>query len=435
MDLEFQRKLLDVSRQMAENRALDPLLTYAMDIALELFDAERGYLVLVNRDGTLNFHVRRDRSGHDIEQPEEQISTSIFYKVVSEREPIVTARAMDDPKIDPSHSIDILKLRSVMCVPLIARNHVIGALYLENRSQDSIFIKKDLEPLQFFASQAAVSIENAMLNEELERLSRERAEELRIISETLQHKALEQGIIDKQILQEALENERARMIANFIQDASHHFRTPLAIINTNVDIVDRKMGDNPYDNYFGSIRKQVNVIVELVDTLNYMVNLDSVAIERAIQIDLNSIIREMYQVKLPMAKSKQIDIDIEEASKPIWIMGNLEFVRQALGRLLDNAIAFTPEKGLIKLRAYATDKYHIIEVDDNGAGISKDDLRHIFQRFFRSDKAGTTRGFGLGLSIALRIMELHDGHVDCQSEVGKGSIFRMIFPKGLKNED
>lgn len=431
MDTQLLKQLLDVSRQMAETRDLDPLLHYAMDIALELFDAERGYLVLVNRDATLDFPVKRDRSGRDIAKPEAEISTTILQRVVTDGKAIVTASAMEE--FDDSISISDLQLRSVVCVPLTTHNHVIGALYLENRSANSIFSKKALEPLEFFASLAAVSIENAMLNAELEALSRERAEDVRTLNEIFQHQALERGIVEKRVLEEVLERERTRVIANFIQDASHHFRTPLAIINTNVDIVNRKMGENPYTNYFASIRGQVNAIVDLVDTLNYMVNLDSVTIGNITRLDLNDIAREMVQVKQPSANQKRITMAFEAADSAVYISGNLEYVRQALGRLLDNAITFTLERGKIQIRVYDTPKHQIIEVDDNGAGIATHELPHIFKRFYRTDKAGTTRGFGLGLSIVQRIMELHEGAVDCHSEIDKGSIFRMIFPKGLQH--
>ncbi|MDQ7034920.1 MAG: HAMP domain-containing sensor histidine kinase [Anaerolineae bacterium] len=272
-----------------------------------------------------------------------------------------------------------------------------------------------------------------MLNAELETLSQERSEELRVISETFQHQALQQGILDKKILEEVLERERTQMIANFIQDASHHFRTPLSIINTNVDIMSRKMGENPYENYFDNIRGQVNTIVELVDTLNYMVQLDSVSLSGVTRIDLNNVARDMFQVKEPAAKQKKIRLVLEESDTGVYISGNLEFVRQAVGRLLDNAIMFTPESGIIKVRVYESREYQIIEVDDNGSGIEESDLEKVFKRFFRSDKAGTTRGFGLGLSIVQRIMDLHEGKADCQSAVGKGSVFRLLFPKGMKD--
>ena len=426
MDSKLLTQLFEVSRRMAETRDLYPLLNFAMETALQLFNAERGYLVLLNDDDTLDFHVKIDRHGEEIEQPEGQISTSIFHKVVSENKPIVTTNAMDE---HPSTSALDLKLRSVMCVPLTARDKVIGALYVENRNE-GIFAKKDAEPMQLFANMAAVSIENAMLNAEVESLLRQRAEELRLIGETLHDRALEHGNMDKNALREALERERMRVMANFIQDASHHFRTPLAIINTNVDIMQRKMGDNLYERYFNAIQSQVLVIDELVDTLNYMVNLDSVMIDHVTTLDLNSIARDMQAVKLPIAENKSIIMTLQAADEPIAIEGRLDFVRQALGRILDNAITFTPDNGEVKLRIFAEDDYRIIEVMDNGAGIEKGDLPSIFQRFYRSDKAGTTRGFGLGLSIAQRIMDLHDGFIYCDSEPGKGSIFRMIFPKG-----
>jgi signal transduction histidine kinase len=321
------------------------------------------------------------------------------------------------------------EVQSVMCVPLIARNRVIGALYLESR-KEGIFVKKDIEPLEFFASQAAVSIENAMLNAELEQVSRDRAEELRDFSEKFQAQVIQKGIIDKEGLERTLEVERARIITNFIQDASHHFRTPLSIINTSVDIVTRKMDSNVYDHYFDSIRSQVNVIVELVDTLNYMVKLDSAVFPLNDDVKLNDVVQDMYHVKLPIAKEKGITYKIEIANTNPVIKGSTEYLRQAVGRLIDNAITFTPTGHLVTVRVWEDNKYCGIEVDDMGVGISKEDFPNIFKRFFRSDKAGTTRGLGVGLSIAQRIVELHNGKIEVLTEENKGSIFRMKFAKG-----
>ena len=121
MDEVFFKKLLEISRHMAENRALNPLLNYAMQIALELLDAERGYLVLLNEDRSLDFRVKMDQNGNELEHPEEQISYSILNKVVSTNEPLVITDALLDPSLQNSDSVQALQLRSVMCAPLTAK--------------------------------------------------------------------------------------------------------------------------------------------------------------------------------------------------------------------------------------------------------------------------------------------------------------------------
>ena len=97
MDAIITEKLLDAARQMAGSRTMDPLLKYAMDVALELTGAEYGYLVLLDVDGKLDFRVNQDKDGREFEQPEEQISHSVFGKAISNHKSLVIADAINDP--------------------------------------------------------------------------------------------------------------------------------------------------------------------------------------------------------------------------------------------------------------------------------------------------------------------------------------------------
>ncbi len=160
--------LLDVTRQMAETRTLDPLLAYATQQALDLIGAEYGYLVLLNDDGSLDFRVQFSRDHTDPGDPQAQISESILWQVLKTGEPILSADAQVDERLQSAASVHALRIHSILCLPLIAHGHVLGALYIENRSGKGAFDRQDLRRMRYFASQAAVSIANAMLNEALE---------------------------------------------------------------------------------------------------------------------------------------------------------------------------------------------------------------------------------------------------------------------------
>ena len=97
-----------------------------MGVAIDLVGAEHGYLVWLRDDGSLNFKVRLDQNGDDIDSPEEQISHTILQKVIEKQEPLVIQDAIVDPKFKHSESIAALKLRSVMCVPLISKSWGFG---------------------------------------------------------------------------------------------------------------------------------------------------------------------------------------------------------------------------------------------------------------------------------------------------------------------
>jgi len=165
---DMLERLLDISRQMAETRALDPLLKFAMGEVLEFVQAEYGYLILLDEDGELNFRVRQNNKGKEIDEPDTQISHTIFDKVIKKRESVIIADAFADEEFQEAKSVLDLKILSVMCVPLISKDELFGALYVENRSARGVFEDEDLIPLEYFAAHAAVAIENAMLNDDLE---------------------------------------------------------------------------------------------------------------------------------------------------------------------------------------------------------------------------------------------------------------------------
>lgn len=164
MDIENLQQLLVIGRQMAETRELDPLLESAMNWVRKVCAAEFGYLILLEGD-TLVFRVGQDKDGNQLDESQQQISRTIFDQVITSGKGNITADALGS--FETASVLD-LQLRSVICVPLISRGNVLGAIYVENRSVSNLFQPKDLELLEYFAAQAAVSIENAILNEAME---------------------------------------------------------------------------------------------------------------------------------------------------------------------------------------------------------------------------------------------------------------------------
>ncbi len=243
MKEEMLEKLLDISRKMAENRFLDPLLEYAITVALELFDAEYGYLVLINADGSLDYRVRQDRQGSTLAKPDEQISHTIFEDVVQQNKSLVIANAYSDSDYKNADSVMALQLRSVMCVPLIARGNTLGAIYIENRSVKNLFTEDDIKPLEHFAAQAAVSIENAILNDELEDRVAIRTAELKRINKILLAEIEERKRMEKELhhlattdpLTGALNRRHFFELAEQEFDRSQRYNRKISIILFDVD--------------------------------------------------------------------------------------------------------------------------------------------------------------------------------------------------------
>lgn len=189
MSAEKFKKLLEIGRQLAETRELDPLLESATSMALSLVGAEFGYVVLLDKGADdYVFRVGQDKDGNRLPEPREQVSRTILRQVIRDGRGAITEDALSSLK--DASSVLKLRLRSVICAPLISRGEILGAVYVENRSASNLFHKEDLELLEYFAAQAAVSIENAILNENLEARVRERTLELEEANKKLRELAI-----------------------------------------------------------------------------------------------------------------------------------------------------------------------------------------------------------------------------------------------------
>ena len=171
-------RILDATRRMAEQRALNPLLAYIANEAMQLVGAERCYVVLFNDAGHLDFRETRDPQGRAIAHPNDQVSHSVLNKVRAHAEPLLLHDAMGDAQFDLSRSVHNLHLRSILCAPLISHDRAIGAIYVENRSMRGMFNEGQLALLALFANQAAVAMSNAALNDHLEECITARTQDL-----------------------------------------------------------------------------------------------------------------------------------------------------------------------------------------------------------------------------------------------------------------
>jgi PAS domain S-box-containing protein len=225
-----------------------------------------------------------------------------------------------------------------------------------------------------------------------------------------------------------LEKERVQILSNFITQASHEFRTPLTIIGTGAYLLKRTDDSDKKARHIYNIENQVKFINTLIDALTTMAKLDGIRELTTEEVDLRGIITTVHETQQQTLQSKDIHSTLELETQPLLVQADIDYLQQAIEAIVDNAVHFTPEGGTITICASSSDGNAIIEIIDTGVGIDADDLSHIFERFYRADKAGTTRGFGLGLPIAKRILELHQGRIEVESMLEQGSTFRILMP-------
>ncbi len=225
-----------------------------------------------------------------------------------------------------------------------------------------------------------------------------------------------------------LEKERVELLTRFIQGAAHEFRTPLTIINSSASLLARTDNEDKRHQKVQKIERQVFRIARLVDMLLQMTMLETTPSLANnpfnIRILLDSIATEMR-----FTRPSGAPITSEYAPNLPSVKGDAQYLQMALHHILENADRLTPPDGRINIRSYYQNHQVVVEIEDTGPGIAQEDMKHIFETFWRQDiTVRSTPGFGLGLSIARKIIELHDGQITVESQPGEGSIFRVSIP-------
>ncbi|MCB9135942.1 MAG: HD domain-containing protein [Anaerolineales bacterium] len=175
-ELERLYALVDVSKVINSSLDLTTVLNEVMDTIISLTGAERGFLMLSNLNGTLDFRVARNMARETLDEEEFKISSTIAHRVAAQGEPVLTTNAQEDPRFTGQHSVAIYNLRSILCVPLKVKGNVTGLIYADNRIRSGAFTQRDLNILTAFANQAAVALENARLFNDLQRSNFELAQ-------------------------------------------------------------------------------------------------------------------------------------------------------------------------------------------------------------------------------------------------------------------
>lgn len=226
----------------------------------------------------------------------------------------------------------------------------------------------------------------------------------------------------------AVQQERVNVLTAFIQNASHEFRTPLAIIGSSTYLMQKSNEPDKQLYHTRKIEEQVNRITRLVDQLLEIALLDSGQPISLAPTNLADLIRRVISGVQPHIDRKQLTLELDLAANVPLVKVDVEQLQSALLHLLDNAIRYTASHGSLGINLYQQDSQVIIEVCDTGVGISDVAMPHIFERFWRHDDPRNTPGFGLGLSLVQKIAAAHHGSVSVESTPGSGSIFRIILP-------
>jgi signal transduction histidine kinase len=238
-------------------------------------------------------------------------------------------------------------------------------------------------------------------------------------------------VSEAQRLELAAERQRSQVLRQFIDDASHDLRTPLATIFTSLFMLQRLAPPDPQiTRHLNTLNQQANRLQNSLDDLLLMSRLDDPNLGLDCHpLDITQIVRDLHSHNLPQAEKQGIMLRLDVTDTTI-VSGHYDYLVRAVRNLLVNAFQHTPAGGTIILRVSTAGSDVLIDVQDSGAGIPAEALPYIFDRFFRAEKARSahTGSIGLGLPLTRRIVELHNGQISVQSSIGSGSLFRICLP-------
>lgn len=228
-------------------------------------------------------------------------------------------------------------------------------------------------------------------------------------------------------IEKALEEQK-----RFVADASHELRTPLTALQTSIEVALRneRMKTEEARAILESNLEDISSLKSLTNNLLALTRYQEGAVGLIFKkVDLANIIESTYQKIRLLAKEKGVEVKLK--IQDCVIEADKESLEEMVLIFLDNGIKFTSEGGRVTVTTRADKKSAFIEVKDTGVGIAKEDLPYIFDRFYRVDKSRSkadAAGFGLGLSLAKRIIEMHGGSIDVSSVVDKGTTFTIKLP-------
>lgn len=316
---------------------------------------------------------------------------------------------------------------------------VLGYYFAVNISSPILRLTKKTQQL---ASGQLLEVEETQHQEE----EKESTDELVRLETHFDHMAQElSGMILELQKMEKLQKE-------FVANVSHELRTPITTVKSYTETILEGAAEDPelVKQFLGVVSKESDRMAALISDLLELSKMDSKQIQlKRVPVEMGQLVLDiLLRFEWEAGKKNQHllwapDMDVrwqEEAEgdlpalpEEFWVQGESRKIEQVLRNLLTNAMKYSPEEAMIEAGVYREAGEILVMIRDSGIGIAPEDQKHIFDRFYRVDKARSRSmgGTGLGLSIAKELMELHGGRIWVKSEVGQGSEFWLAFPEQL----
>jgi GAF domain-containing protein/two-component sensor histidine kinase len=410
--LRSMSALVEMAQQVTGNLRLERVTATTVERLQELLAARASTIALLSEDGSELVVVAAAGVKPQYRHVRIKLGEGVSGRAIKEMRTIYvrdTHAESDFLFFDPV-------LRSLLVVPLVSRNRVIGTLTVDS-DRPHAFSDSDIQLMTIAAAQVSVAIANARLFEQVELRAAELA----------------------QAYEELKESDRLK--DELVQNVSHELRTPLTFIRGYVDLlVDGEMGplQPEQQSALQIVSQKTSEVTRLVEDIMALQRIrpDNLLVE---EFSMRDLLLEAVECHRMTARNHGLDLTLDAPEGAALIAGDRGRLTQVLDNLISNAMKFSPDGGVIRLQLEKGEDDVLVTIADDGIGVPPDKLTRIFERFYQIDGSSRRRfgGAGIGLAIVKRIIDAHQGDVWVESEVNRGSRFTFRLPRraSLPNQD
>lgn len=405
-----------VSQAINRTGDLDDLLVQVLDLIFQWIECDRGCVMMLDEvTGQLVPTYIRDRkrkegASTDTKSPKLQISRTILDHVMKTKEGVLTSNAQTDARWQGVESISDLGVNEAICVPMLGRYGVVGAIYIHTQVSPGVFAERHgehsfdethLKLMIAIAGQAALAIE------------------------------------DTQFYRAMLQSERLAAMGQTIANLSHHVKNILQGVSGGSYLVDDGLKKSDLD----VVQRGWNIVVKNQDRIgNLVMDMLSFSKEREPDLvsgDVRKLVAEVVELMSVRAQEAGVKLLGDPATTSLSAMFDTEAMHRALLNIVTNAIdaaaaAEHENEAQVAIHVETSDKRNVcIHVVDTGDGIDESDLQRIFSPF---ESTKGSRGTGLGLPVSQKILREHGGDIVVKSELNSGTTFSLCWPHGIASE-
>jgi len=409
--------ILNIVNTINKTLIIDDVLDLVLKNAISLSGTERGFIVLKNDEGVLEFTLGMNSSEENLSKEEFLISQSVVDDVFITGESKFIESAQSDNSNRKSKSIFILDLQTILCAPLITSGEKIGVVYVDSKHLHKVKIKEITNMFEILAGQAATAIRNAQLYN----------------GQVAANVSLEES--NKQLIAAKEEAEKSdRLKSEFLAQMSHEIRTPIHVLmsysNLIMEEIEGKMDEDLRSN-FNAIEHAGKRIIRTTELILNMSEITTGTYEYAgSEFDVyDGILKIIFKEFEEKVNRDKINYKISNDSSSAIISADKYSVYQIFTNLIDNAIKYT-EEGEISVSVKSNNENRVVvTISDTGVGMSEEYIPNLFMPFTQEEQgySRTYEGNGLGLALVKKYCELNQADIIVESHKEEGTTITVTF--------